>query len=77
MKSFDKQQILTILREAQPLAAPDSICLKHGISLADFYRWQVRYEDYLAEMGGSKPCDLNKQIDVNPDYTGLLPPDDA
>lgn len=77
MKNFDKQQILSILREAQPLATPDSVCLKHGISLAQFYRWQVRYEECLTQAGGSQPCDLNKQIDINPDYIGLTPGDDA
>lgn len=71
MTNLSRDQILTILREAQALVAPDELCLKHGITLSQFYRWQVRYEGYLCESGGSEPCDLNKQIDINPDYFGL------
>ena len=48
---FTEAQIITILREAEAgQGTIETLCRKHGVAEATFYRWRARY-------GGLEPSD--------------------
>jgi putative transposase len=42
-KRFTEEQIVRILKEAEPGMAARDVCLKHNVSEQTFYRWRTTY----------------------------------
>jgi putative transposase len=40
---FNKEQIIAVLREAEPGVNVQDLCRKHGISEATFYEWRLTH----------------------------------
>ena len=42
-KRFTKEQVVGILKEAEPGLKPAELCRKYGISEATYYNWKVKF----------------------------------
>ena len=43
---FSEEQIIAVLKEAEPGAKVTELCRRHGISDAAFYTWHNKYSAY-------------------------------
>jgi putative transposase len=43
IRRFDEEQIIGILREAQPGAKVQEVLRRHGITSKTYYRWKAKY----------------------------------